>query len=408
MRRGRYLARLVRAETLDELTSAARDAQRDMEDTMIETVRYMFRFSALQTRRSYELSTFSANGRPLPLTSRIANDHILESVSVEEHTLMDGLVSLMAETESLFAQWPTRPEPTDLATSFRSDEIVECSICLDTNPNVDLPCRHTFCLSCIWTWLGQNRIILGRPTCPVCRRYFVGGAIRRIERSARLDPVVLDSAPVDETTLLEADQQHEDLLSRDVFDPPSLTPPSTPRDNASTDDEVTVDEVIDFVERDARRFFCCFVSGNHVQEWIDRQADHHMLLNGFVDYVPFEELELDWIEFPDFYSNVESLFITRWENLRASQTLAVKSGDSLVKPDLDEDTLWQCEYVCPLTVAPANVCKCGSISWRRLFIRSPQRDGNCYVFRLKDRFMRVVADSYVIKLHTNLSGMTIR
>jgi len=41
-----------------------------------------------------------------------------------------------------------------------------CSICLDDNADVELPCRHLYHFECIKEWFSQGR---SRITCPYCR-----------------------------------------------------------------------------------------------------------------------------------------------------------------------------------------------------------------------------------------------
>lgn len=41
-----------------------------------------------------------------------------------------------------------------------------CSICLDDNADVELPCHHLYHFECIKEWFAQGR---SQKTCPYCR-----------------------------------------------------------------------------------------------------------------------------------------------------------------------------------------------------------------------------------------------
>jgi hypothetical protein len=47
------------------------------------------------------------------------------------------------------------------AVSPSSDE--ECCICLESKPQVSLPCAHSYCLACIEQWNVEHK------NCPICR-----------------------------------------------------------------------------------------------------------------------------------------------------------------------------------------------------------------------------------------------
>ena len=41
---------------------------------------------------------------------------------------------------------------------------IECSICLNSKPNLVLPCMHPFCEECVTDWYVKNE------SCPLCRK----------------------------------------------------------------------------------------------------------------------------------------------------------------------------------------------------------------------------------------------
>lgn len=52
---------------------------------------------------------------------------------------------------------------TDHQASTSSELLSECSICLDRQPDVILPCAHSFCCPCIEQWN------MSKKTCPICQ-----------------------------------------------------------------------------------------------------------------------------------------------------------------------------------------------------------------------------------------------
>ena len=50
-------------------------------------------------------------------------------------------------------------------TIIHKDHLEICSICSDTQCNLQTYCNHTFCESCIQKWMNSNK----NKTCPYCR-----------------------------------------------------------------------------------------------------------------------------------------------------------------------------------------------------------------------------------------------
>ena len=51
--------------------------------------------------------------------------------------------------------------------SVPNDDTLECSICLENNTDLKLPCNHCFHEKCLAEWFEE------KPTCPMCRKDYL-------------------------------------------------------------------------------------------------------------------------------------------------------------------------------------------------------------------------------------------